>query len=88
MQAERSHRTDETDGERAATDRRPGRALPDPGREKHAADAHEQPEIEADPREPDQHRQRGRWPAAPSPDAADRKHHRACNGMTVLRDPR
>ena len=51
-------RADETDGERAAADLRPARALPDPGREERAADADEQAEIDPDPRQPDQHRQR------------------------------
>ena len=87
LQAERGHRADETDGKRAAADRRSARALPDPGREERAADAHEQPEINSDPREPDQHRQRTGFRRRRGPrHGADRKHHRSRHGMTVLRD--
>ena len=54
LQAERHHRADEADRKRAGDHPRAARALPDPGREEHAADADEQPEIDPDPRQPDQ----------------------------------
>ena len=87
LQAERGHRADETDGERAAADRRSARALPDPGREERAADADEQAEIDPDPRQPDQHRQRAGFRRRRGPGhGADREHHRSRHGMAVLRD--
>ena len=87
LQAERGHRADETDGERAAADRRSARALPDPGREERAADADEQAEIDPDPRQPDQHRQRTRFRRRRGPGhRADREHQRSRHGMPVLRD--
>ncbi len=46
LQAERARGADEAKRKRAATDSRSARPLPDPRREKRAADAHEQAEID------------------------------------------
>ena len=75
---------------KAATISVRARARPrDPGREKHPADADEQPEINADPRQPDQAGNRSRRCPAPRPlsgRGADRKHQRSRDRVSVLRD--
>ncbi len=87
LQAERARRADEANNKRAAADARTARPLPDPGREERAADAHEQAEIDPDPRQPDQHGQRAcLCRRRGSGHGADREQHRSRHGMTVLRD--
>ena len=88
LQAERSHRAEETNNEGTAADHRSGSGpLPDPGREERAADAGEQAEIHSDPRQPDQHGKRACFRRRRSSGhGADREHHRARHGMAVLRD--
>ncbi|WP_456843650.1 hypothetical protein [Bradyrhizobium sp. USDA 4510] len=55
LQAKRRDRADKADLQRPHDQPFAGRALPDPGRKEHAADAGKQAQIEPEPRQPDQH---------------------------------